>query len=81
MAMTLTEMIEAVDRLSADQLRQLREYIQLREQQEKLEAGTLNMSALLAGLEQLRAGLTEEQYREIERAMNEEYVEPVDKQA
>jgi GAF domain-containing protein len=79
--MTLTEMIEAVDRLSADQLRQLREYIQLREQQEKLEAGTLNMSALLAGLEQLRAGLTEEQYREIERAMNEEYVEPVDKQA
>jgi GAF domain-containing protein len=81
MAMTLTEMIEAVDRLSADQLRQLREYIQLREQQEKLEAGTLNMSALLAGLEQLRAGLTEEQYREVERAMNEEYVEPVDKQA
>lgn len=76
--MTLTEVIKVVDEFSADQLRQLREYIQQREQQIELKAGTLNMDELLEGLEEMRAGLTDEQFREIEQAMNEEYIEPLD---
>jgi len=77
--MVFTEVIKAVDQFSPDQLRQLREYIQQREQQIELKAGTLNMAELLEGLEEMRAGLTDEEFREIERAMNEEYIEPLDK--
>jgi hypothetical protein len=76
--MTFPEMMKAVDELSADQLRELREYIQQREQQIELRAGTLNMDQFLKGLEEIRAGLTNEEFSEIERAMNEEYVEPLD---
>jgi hypothetical protein len=32
----------------------------------------------MRGLEALRAGLSNEEFREIERAMNDEYVEPLD---
>jgi hypothetical protein len=76
--MVFTDVIKAVDQLSADQLRQLREYIQQREQQIELKAGTLNMAQLLEGLEGMRAGLTEEEFREIERAMNDESLEMCD---
>lgn len=76
--MLLTDVMKALDRLSAEQLRQLREYIQQREQQVDLKAGTVNMDELIAGLEEMRAGLTDEQFREIERAMNEEYIESLD---
>jgi len=76
---SFTDVIKAVDQLPPDQLRQLREYIQQREQQIELKAGTLNMDELLEGLEEMRAGLTDEEFREIERAMNEEYIEPLDK--
>jgi hypothetical protein len=77
--MMFTDVMKAVAEFSADQLRQLREYIQQREQQMELKAGTLNMDELLEGLEEMRAGLTDEEFREIERAMNEEYIEPLDK--
>jgi hypothetical protein len=77
--MLFTDVMKAVDQFSRDQLRQLREYIPQREQQIELKAGTLNMDALLEGLEEMRAGVTDEEFREIERAMNEEYVEPLDK--
>lgn len=70
--MTLTDVMKAIAEFSADQLRQLRNYIQQREQQMELKAGTLNMDELLEGLEEMRAGLTDEEFREIERAMNEE---------
>lgn len=73
--MVLSDVMKAVDQLSADQLRQLREYIQQREQQIELQAGTLNMDELLEGLEEMRAGLTDEEFTEIERAMNEENFE------
>jgi hypothetical protein len=76
--MIFTEVIKAVDDFSPDQLRRLREYIQQREQQIKLKAGTVNMDELLEGLEEMRAGLINEQFREIERAMNEEYIESLD---
>jgi hypothetical protein len=76
--MIFTEVIKAVDDFSPDQLCRLREYIQQREQQIKLKAGTVNMDELLEGLEEMRAGLINEQFREIERAMNEEYIESLD---
>jgi len=77
--MMFTDVISALDQFSPDQLRQLREYIQRREQQIELKAGTLNMDELLEGLEEMRVGLTDDEFREIERAMNEEYIEPLDK--
>lgn len=76
--MIFADVMKAVDQFSADQLRQLREYIEQREQQIELKAGTLNMGELLEGLEEMRAGLTDQAFREIERAMNEEYIEPLD---
>jgi hypothetical protein len=72
------DILQAVDQFSPDELRNLREYIQRREQQIDLRAGTLNIEALLRGLEEMRAGLSDEEFREIERAMNEEYIEPLD---
>jgi hypothetical protein len=76
--MLLTDVMKALDNLSVDQLRQLREYIQHREQQLDLKADTINLDELIAGLNEMRAGLTDEEYREIERAMNEEYIESPD---
>ncbi len=69
--MMLKEGLKAVDQFSPDQLRELREYIEQREQQIELQAGTLNMDELLQDLAELRAGLTEEEFREMERAINE----------
>lgn len=70
--MMFTDIMKEVDQFSLDQLRQLREYIQQRErQQTELKAGTLNMDELLEGLEDLRTGLTHEEFDEIERAMND----------
>lgn len=68
--MVFTDVVKAVDRFSREQLRQLREYIQQREEQIELQAGTLKMDALLEGLAEMRAGLTVEAFPEIEQAMN-----------
>ncbi len=77
--MIFTDVMKAVEQFSPEELRQLREYIQQREQHPELKAGTLDMDELLEGLEEMRLGLTDDEFREIERAMNEEYVEPLDK--
>ena len=61
-----------------EELRQLREYIEDREQAIRLRSGTVDMDSLLAALEDIRTGLSEEEFAEIERAMNEEYIEPLD---
>lgn len=76
--MILEEVKKAVDHFSLNELRQLREYIQGREQQIDLRSGTVDMDRLLSALEEIRAGMTEEEFAEIERAMNEEYIEPLD---
>lgn len=76
--MLLEEVTKAVDRLSLNELRQLQQYIQGREQQIELRAETVNMDALLSALEDIRAGLSEDEFPEIEQAMNEEYIEPLD---
>lgn len=76
--MMLTEVMKAVEQFSPDELRQLREFVQQREQQIELHPGTVNMDELLNALEEIRAGLSMETFAEIERAMNEEYIEPLD---
>lgn len=69
--MMLPDVMKVVDELSPDQLRQLREYIQQREQQLELQAGTVDMDVLLQGLDAMRAGLSEAEFHEIGQAMNE----------
>ena len=76
--MLFDDVKKAVDRFSPEELRRLREYIENREQTLKLQPGTVDMDSLLAALEDIRAGLSEEEFAEIERAMNEEYIEPLD---
>lgn len=76
--MLFDDVKKAVDRFSADELQRLRDYIDEREQALALQAGTVDMNSLQQALEDIRAGLTEEEFAEIERAMNEEYIEPVD---
>jgi hypothetical protein len=79
--MVFDDVKKAVDRFSPEELRRLREYIENREQTLKLQPGTVDMDSLLAALEDIRAGLSEEEFAEIERAMNEEYIEPPDDEA
>jgi hypothetical protein len=70
--MLLDELMKAVDTLPPEDLRQLRAYIQQREQEITLQAGTLDMEGLLQALELIREGLSDEEAREIEQAMNGE---------
>jgi hypothetical protein len=76
--MVFEDVKKAVDRFSLHELRRLREYIEGREQQIELRPGTIDIDALLSALTDIRAGMTEEEFAEIERAMNEEYIEPLD---
>jgi hypothetical protein len=46
--------------------------------EQPLQAGTVDMDVLMSALEEIRAGLSDEEFAEIERAMNAEYVEPLD---
>lgn len=68
--MLFDDVKKAVDRFSPEELRRLREYIENREQTLKLQPGTVDMDSLLAALEDIRAGLSEEEFAEIEWAMN-----------
>jgi len=79
--MLFDDVKKAVDRFSPEELRRLREYIENREQTLKLQPGTVDMDSLLAALADIRAGLSDEEFAEIERAMNEEYIEPLDDEA
>ena len=56
--MLFDDVKRAVDRFSLDELRRLHEYIE-------------NMKSLMAALEDIRAGLSEAEFAEIEQAMNE----------
>jgi len=76
--MLFDDMKKVVDGFSPQELRQLREYIERRERQTTLHPNTVDMAALLNALQDIRADMTEEDFAEIERAMNEEYIEPLD---
>lgn len=72
--MTLNEMIQALDRLSAEELVQLREHIAQRER----EAIERKIEEFDRVVEALREGLTNEQLDLIEWAMNVEFIQPMD---
>jgi hypothetical protein len=74
--MTLNELMKAVDALSDEELRQLRDYVNQRHvhehEQTELRAGTMNVDALMSAVEEIREGLTEQELDEMIAAMNEE---------
>lgn len=79
--MTLQEVIQAVDRLTPAERRELLEYLEQRESTER-PAHDLSpderIRRLDAAVEALREGLTQAQLDEMTEAMNAEYIEPVD---
>jgi hypothetical protein len=76
--MMLEDVLKAVEGFTEDELQQLKTLIDQREQQRTLRPGTLNIERLLDGLAQIREGLTDEEFAEIEQAMNDEYIESLD---
>ncbi len=79
--MTLHDVKKAVDKLSSDERRELREYLDQRESMEQ-PGSQLSPEERIRRLDvaarALREGLTQEQLDEISEAMNEEYIEPLD---
>ena len=47
----------------------------------ELVVGTVDMDVLNVALAEIRKGISPEEFAEIERAMNEEYIEPLDTSA
>ena len=66
--MTLDELKEAVDRLTPEEQQDLQDYLNQRQQEAEL-------NALLRALEAMREGITDEEFAEIEQAMNAARVE------
>lgn len=75
--MTLQDMLKAVDDLSPEEMRLLREHIEQKEREQRQPK--LDLAALEQVFADLRAGFSEEDLDELEWAMNVEYIEPVDK--
>jgi hypothetical protein len=72
--MTLADVIQAVARLSPEERRQLRDYLDRYGEAPKKN----DFDAFMQALEAVREGLTEKEFSEIEQAMNAEYIEPLD---
>jgi uncharacterized protein YeeX (DUF496 family) len=74
--MMLDELMRAVDELSEEELRQLRDYVNQR------HVNNLSADERIQMLEEaadaIREGLTPEELDEMIAAMNEEYIEPWD---
>lgn len=66
--MTLANLLEEIDRLSEEELRQIQEHIDRR----RRETAQARADALMEAIDKLREGLTEEQIEEMEQAMNAE---------
>jgi uncharacterized alpha-E superfamily protein len=78
--MTLQDAIKVVDELSPDELQELRAYIDQRERESAIQSLSPEerIKRLDIAARAIREGFTEEEWAEIEQAMNEEYIEPVD---
>ena len=75
----LQEVKEAIDHLSPEERAELRAYLdERRVAAMPLRAGTMNIDALLEAARAIREGFTDDEWDEVERAMNDEYIEPVD---
>lgn len=75
--MTLQDMLKAVESLSAEEIRLLRERIEQIERDQR--PPELDIDALEQVFAELRAGFSDEDLDELEWAMNVEYIEPADK--
>lgn len=77
----LQEVKEAIDHLSPEELRELREHLD-RRASENLPRHPLPPEERIRRLEEaaraIRAGWTDTEWAAIEQAMNEEYIEPLD---
>lgn len=79
---TLQDVMKAVDRLSLEELRQLRAYLDQLEGTPVSPAQDMTPEEracrLDTAFEQLREGLTQAELDEMTEAMNAEYIEPFD---
>jgi len=75
--MTFSELLAAVDQLNEDELTQLKQHIESREQHAK----AMDIDAIEQIFAQMREGFSETDLDELEWAMNVEYIEPVDDEA
>lgn len=75
--LNLQEVKVAIDHFSPEERAELRAYLDERETI-KLRAGTMNIDVLLEAARKIREGFTDAEWHEVEQAMNEEYIEPVD---
>jgi|GEM_PF-895315 len=86
--MTLTDIIQAIDKLTLDEQQQLQIYLTQHvqiaaakfpdESQYKLKKVPLDMDELLKAAAEIREGFTESELIELEHAMNDDYFEPID---
>lgn len=79
--MTLQDIMQAVDRMSDDERRQLREYIdQIKPQSNPSRDLSPEewIKRMKEAAHEIRSGFTDEEWAEVEAAMNEEYIEPMD---
>ncbi len=78
---SLEEVIKAVDQLSPEERAELRAYLDRRDA-ESPPPHTLSPEERIRRLDEaaraIREGFTDEEWTEIEKAMNEEYIEPFD---
>jgi hypothetical protein len=71
--MTMEELKEAVDILSHEEQQHLQDYINQKQSQ------AMDIDALFQALDEIRAGFSDKEFAELERDMNFEYIEPLDK--
>lgn len=79
--LNLQDVKEAIDHFSPEELRELREHLE-RRASEIQPSHLLSPEERIRRLEEaaraIRAGFTDAEWDEVEQAMNEEYIEPVD---
>lgn len=75
--MTLDKILQVVDQLSEADRAKLRDHLN-QSPHESSQQG-IDIAALFQAFDEIRAGLTDEEFAEIEEAMNAEYIEPLDK--
>ena len=79
--MNLHEVIKLLDDLSPEELNELREQIEQRLETQASARGSTpdeRIRRLNAAASAIREGFSDEEWAEVVRAMNEEYIEPID---
>lgn len=76
--MTFEELKPLLDQLMPSDFQSIRDYLKQRESQMLLQAGTMDVDALLAAVDDIRGSMSEEDLDEMIATMNEDYIEAVD---